>query len=310
MEDNGFEISEEEEFSNFETNAFSHTSGLTQDDFLKLIGGSLRDSFEMQLKQQGFTDVKAQQPKRKAEGEPEQDVAYMTHLQLQQQPVPQSTNSGFFPFAMNGATTNQVNTNEPTTPASMLSPVASSPMNSPFPTNSTPQFTPQQSLPQVKGQPQGPTRPSQQLLNDIHKLFGEQKQKVEKNFMAQKQLMVSPKQDVFNALLADHRQVKEAIESELKLLQQLFEQVVLEPQELQKYFNLKYDLEIQHKQVDILLGELQNLVQPNSNQNLATLVITKQPFPLVISKAKQLSEDQCQVQLITASNIFIQSFRK
>jgi hypothetical protein len=36
-------------------------------------------------------------------------------------------------------------------------------------------------------------------------------------------------------------------------------------------------------------------------------VITKQPFPLVISKAKQLSEDQCQVQLVTASNVSIQS---
>jgi hypothetical protein len=67
--------------------------------------------------------------------------------------------------------------------------------------------------------------------------------------------------------------VKEAIESELKLLQQLFEQVVLEPQELQKYFTLKYDLEIQHKQVDILLGELQNLVQPNSNQKYVTLYV-------------------------------------
>jgi hypothetical protein len=37
LEENGFEISEEEEFATFDTNAFSNTSGLTQDDFLKLM---------------------------------------------------------------------------------------------------------------------------------------------------------------------------------------------------------------------------------------------------------------------------------
>lgn len=40
--------------------------------------------------------------------------------------------------------------------------------------------------------------------------------------------------------------------------------------------------------------------------NLACLVILKQPFPVVISKNKQLPEDQIQVQLLTSANVHIQ----
>jgi hypothetical protein len=61
--------------------------------------------------------------------------------------------------------------------------------------------------------------------------------------------------------------MKESIEAELKVLQQLYEQVMLEPYELLQYFTLKQDLEIQHKQVDLFQTELQHLVQP-SNSNV------------------------------------------
>ena len=57
--------------------------------------------------------------------------------------------------------------------------------------------------------------------------------------------------------------MKESIEAELKVLSQLNDQVILEPYELLQYFTLKHDLEIQHKQVDLLLLELQQLVQPS-----------------------------------------------
>lgn len=41
--------------------------------------------------------------------------------------------------------------------------------------------------------------------------------------------------------------------------------------------------------------------------SLATLVIVKQPFPTVISKNKQLPDEQLQVQLLTSSNLKVQS---
>jgi hypothetical protein len=40
---------------------------------------------------------------------------------------------------------------------------------------------------------------------------------------------------------------------------------------------------------------------------LATLVVLKQPFPTVISKNKQIPDDQLQVQLLTSSNLRVQS---
>ncbi len=43
------------------------------------------------------------------------------------------------------------------------------------------------------------------------------------------------------------------------------------------------------------------------HSSLASLVILKQPFPQVISKNKQLPEEQLQVQLLTASNVQFQS---
>lgn len=83
----------------------------------------------------------------------------------------------------------------------------------------------------------------------------------------QKQLMANPQQEPFNNLSNEHRAMKESIEAELKVLQQLYEQVILEPYELLQYFTLKQDLEIQHKQVDLFQTELQHLVQP-SNSNM------------------------------------------
>ncbi len=435
-----------------------------------LSGGSLGSSFELELRK-GFADYQKQQQVQQMPSEAPQDTQnsafpYMTHLQMQQQPVPQSTSQtpGFFPFGQNipfstfftvnheqlilrnskailvitahdsrpVITRTHLLSSAPTTPAtpnSNMTPMTPSPI-SPLPQTTTPLFT--------QKTPSGPVRPSMQLLNDVSteifhtltcwiwKLFVDQKQKLERCYTAQKQLMSAPKQDVFTQLLTEERQSKEAIEAEMKLLNQLFEQVILEPQELLKYFTLKHDLELQHKQLDLLLGELQNLVQPNSTTayvsvipsnfhrlvanrlislmndpflewkamystlqmdrsinllcyystfplnsvefpridrksvdfiddqsifrvenivfhskngliineihrfpyrrtfpitfpwksiyrhfvptfcSLASLVIIKQPFPLVISKAKQLGEDQFQVQLLTSSGVSVQ----
>jgi len=92
-------------------------------------------------------------------------------------------------------------------------------------------------------------------------------------------------------------------------LNQLYDHVVLEPPDLQKLFNLRSDLELQVKQMELLMSEIQTLVQPAPNQCFASLVIIKQPFPFVISKNKQIHpEDMLQVQLITGATLQIQSF--
>lgn len=48
--------------------------------------------------------------------------------------------------------------------------------------------------------------------------------------------------------------------------------------------------------------ELQQLTQPQASaQPVAALVVRKQPFPVVITKGKQLSEGQLSVQLLTGA---------
>eukprot|EP01114_Cavostelium_apophysatum_P019436 TRINITY_DN626_c0_g1_i3.p1 TRINITY_DN626_c0_g1~~TRINITY_DN626_c0_g1_i3.p1 ORF type:complete len:637 (+),score=184.93 TRINITY_DN626_c0_g1_i3:219-2129(+) len=148
---------------------------------------------------------------------------------------------------------------------------------------------------------------AQKLLGDIQKYQVEQKAKIETIFQTQKQFMTAPQQQGFQQLSDELKQLKEQIDMELKGIVTVYDTVILEPPDLQKLLWLRQDLEIQMKQIELLVAELNRLVSPNSNVPLATLVILKQPFPQVITKNKQIPEDSLQVQLLTASSIHIQS---
>ncbi len=82
-------------------------------------------------------------------------------------------------------------------------------------------------------------------------------------FHTQKQTMMNPQADPYNALFNEQKTLKEHLESELKALQQLFDQVILEPPDLQRLFWLRQDLEVQLKQLELLIAELNQLVQPS-----------------------------------------------
>jgi hypothetical protein len=84
-------------------------------------------------------------------------------------------------------------------------------------------------------QPPKPSQlqPAQQLLADIHKYQVEQKAKIERMFQTQKQFLQAPNNQGFNLLTTDQKQLKEQLESEIKALVQCYDQVVLEPPDLQ-----------------------------------------------------------------------------
>lgn len=163
---------------------------------------------------------------------------------------------------------------------------------------------------QILYHPPAVVQPYSQVLIDIQKYLIEQKERIEKLYHNQQQLlaMQPPKVEIYNSLLEEHKNLKSQIDNEFQALHQLYEQFVLEPPDLQRHNYLKQDLEVQRRQLDLLSQELGLLVQPvNPRPCLCSLVILKQPFPLVISKNKQLPEDQLQVQLITSSNVSIVS---
>jgi len=105
--------------------------------------------------------------------------------------------------------------------------------------------------------------PSQQLLNEIYHLQIKQKEKMEKMRHIQKQVMVNPQKQAFDMLDLQQKQLKSAIDSELKALQQLSQQIILPPNEIHRLLFLQQDLRIQLTQLELYHQELQQLMQPH-----------------------------------------------
>eukprot|EP01117_Protostelium_nocturnum_P010997 TRINITY_DN3990_c0_g2_i1.p1 TRINITY_DN3990_c0_g2~~TRINITY_DN3990_c0_g2_i1.p1 ORF type:complete len:685 (-),score=202.19 TRINITY_DN3990_c0_g2_i1:40-1977(-) len=167
-----------------------------------------------------------------------------------------------------------------------------------FPSNTT--FTPQQFTQQA-------LQAHQVLLNEIHRHQIDQKDILERMFQDQRKIMLEPKAEDFNRLTQQQKQLKLKIEEELNALQSTHDNVSIDPPDLQKLLWLKQDLEVQQKQLDLLINELLRLANQDPPLNcLASLIILKQPFPVVISKSKQLTEEQLQVQLLISSNLQVQ----
>eukprot|EP01118_Nematostelium_gracile_P011338 TRINITY_DN4005_c0_g1_i1.p1 TRINITY_DN4005_c0_g1~~TRINITY_DN4005_c0_g1_i1.p1 ORF type:complete len:299 (-),score=70.51 TRINITY_DN4005_c0_g1_i1:890-1786(-) len=149
---------------------------------------------------------------------------------------------------------------------------------------------------------------SQQMLTNIQESILKHKEDIENVFAMQKTLFQNPQQDAFNKLLQEQRRLKSQSETMMLSLQQLYKSIILEPPDLQRYFNSKRDLEIHFKQLDLLILELNSFATQQQNPPcLASLVIHRQPFPLITNKNKQLTDDQLQLQLLTGANTRIQS---
>jgi len=113
-------------------------------------------------------------------------------------------------------------------------------------------------------------------------------------------------------LEAQQSRIYGEIENEIQALNQLFDQVVLAPADLQQHAQLMQDLKILKTQVQLFRQELQQLTLPQQRQNrcIAALLITEQPFALVITKGKQLDDDPLVVQLLSGTNLDLHSFSK
>eukprot|EP00005_Dracoamoeba_jomungandri_P008050 CAMPEP_0174269982 /NCGR_PEP_ID=MMETSP0439-20130205/42865_1 /TAXON_ID=0 /ORGANISM="Stereomyxa ramosa, Strain Chinc5" /LENGTH=631 /DNA_ID=CAMNT_0015359029 /DNA_START=52 /DNA_END=1947 /DNA_ORIENTATION=- len=166
-----------------------------------------------------------------------------------------------------------------------------------------------------KPQPQT-EKPSEQdidkILDEIHGLQQKQKEQLEKIQQFQNEIVMRPQQEGFDLLKNQHQQLKESILEELRTLTCLFQQVILSPRNIHKVVILLQEVKKQQIQLELYMQELNCLTldihHPQRNQPVCVLVIVEQPFPMVVSKDKQLDEDPIVVQLMTGASVDVQSF--
>lgn len=115
------------------------------------------------------------------------------------------------------------------------------------------------------------------------------------------QLHLTNPQAIWN-LAEEENTLYAHMEEQMRALVALPQRTMLTPYDLADVRELKTDLRKQMKQLELYREELrhvQNGTAPSAP--LASLVIIKQPLPLVIRKTKQLSEDELAVQLLTGA---------
>ena len=99
------------------------------------------------------------------------------------------------------------------------------------------------------------------LLEKIYRLQRSQKDDLNKIRQYQKQVMVAPNKPSFDILDQQHRQMKEQIDTEVKALQRLYTQVILQPPEIHRLLLLVQELKIQQTQLELFHQELHQLAQ-------------------------------------------------
>lgn len=151
--------------------------------------------------------------------------------------------------------------------------------------------------------------PVSAMLEKVFNLQRNQKDTLLKIRQAQKQVMCNPQEHTYNLLSQQHTTLKDQIDMEMKALQTFYTQTVLHPAEVHRLLILVQELKIQQTQLELFRQELHQLVQSHApSRCIATLVISQEPFPMVVTKGKQLDEDAVVVQLLSGANVEFQSF--
>eukprot|EP01112_Ceratiomyxa_fruticulosa_P020394 TRINITY_DN6922_c0_g1_i1.p1 TRINITY_DN6922_c0_g1~~TRINITY_DN6922_c0_g1_i1.p1 ORF type:complete len:681 (+),score=166.17 TRINITY_DN6922_c0_g1_i1:74-2116(+) len=176
--------------------------------------------------------------------------------------------------------------------------------------------------------PGTPLSPPDKLLLEVSQVVAANHERKEKIHIQQRQILTSFNQRddaAIKVLDSENLQMRVQIEAFTKGLKEMEKQFILEPSQLYRMDHILQDLRVQQKQLEIYHSELTQSItlyppytplilpshsthhssstppnDPHSRCHCA-LVITKQPFPMVISKFKQLQEEQLIVQMLTGA---------
>jgi hypothetical protein len=104
--------------------------------------------------------------------------------------------------------------------------------------------------------PEVPKIAAQTVLNEILELQKKQKLQLESFRTLQKQIIENRQHSEGLTLDSEEKQLKTSVDSELRMLHELFEQAIFRPGELHRWDYLRHELEVQQKQIEVLIDEI------------------------------------------------------
>jgi EF-hand fold domain/STATa Immunoglobulin-like domain/Dictyostelium STAT, coiled coil/SH2 domain len=159
------------------------------------------------------------------------------------------------------------------------------------------------------------------VMREIHALLGGQRELLEKMNSVQAEVLIRARRqqrvvsnEECGALIERQRQLKSTLELERERLANFYDRMLLTPQQLNLCKILRGAASVQYAQLMIYVYELarargQRLPGDSGDaQQLLKLVITEQPFPLVVTKGKALDASQAiAVKLLRGAGMAIRS---
>ncbi|GAM21902.1 hypothetical protein SAMD00019534_050770 [Acytostelium subglobosum LB1] len=174
----------------------------------------------------------------------------------------------------------------------------------------------QQQQQQLQQQQQAATSTSvctpQPILDTIYKLLSDQETSLvnmihDQSIVLNRLTQPLDEQSIVSLQSLSQQQVtmSNQMHTEMSALDSIKKGKILDPTDLAKMFALKQDLQTQFKQLTLLHQEVQGILNPSSQTSKPNvcLVVKTQPFPVVITKGKQLSENQLVVQILTGARL-------
>jgi len=151
---------------------------------------------------------------------------------------------------------------------------------------------------------------SNQALNDVNQFYTQTKHSIDKMRNVQKAVMLNPQKAPFDILDAEQSQLMRVIDQLMRALSDLWRTALLTPPDIHRLHFLQQELKLSHHQLELYHQELQLITQPQPPRVPAALVIVEQPFPMVVTKGKQLDEDGVVVMLLGGANVDFTHFSK
>ena len=129
----------------------------------------------------------------------------------------------------------------------------------PTPTPPTPNINTLNIKPEAPPPPTTDVQTSTQLINRMIQLQTEQEQQLKKMREQQKQLFQNPSVELYQQLSNEQKEIKEKLDYELKSVNVLLTQTLLQPGELHRVDYLKTEFNLQLKQLELYYYEIEQL---------------------------------------------------
>lgn len=102
-------------------------------------------------------------------------------------------------------------------------------------------------------------------------------------------------------MLAAYTSMRDSGKTDLARIDAQWRGTVIDPAVLARVTSLKKQIEAQQKHLSVLAKELEAGPQRIASVCVAELLIVKDPFPMIITKGKQLDDEQLMVKLLTGT---------